>query len=112
MMTMTKRRMLNADVGGIGALSWELMLSLCTGNKQKNNAHDDNASFHPPQCYFILPPRCKPSQMEVAPQRTQRGQVDDGIGWTGSCLGRASPPRAKYSCKVRKVKTSFLHFSR
>ena len=36
-MAMTKRSMLNADVtvGGIGALSWELMLSLCTGNKQK-----------------------------------------------------------------------------
>ena len=61
MMTMTKRRMLNADVtvGGIGALSWELMLSLCTGNKQKNNAHDDNPPFHPPQCYFILPPDVK-----------------------------------------------------
>ena len=45
MMTMTKRRMLNADVGG--ALSWELMLSLCcTESKQTNNAHDDNVSSY------------------------------------------------------------------
>ena len=97
MMTMTKRRMLNADVtvGGIGALSWELMLSLCTGSKQTKNAHDDNPPFHPPQCYFILPPDVKSTITDGGSTTTH--SRDDGIGWTGSCLGRASPPRAKYS---------------
>ena len=32
-----------AHVGGSGALSWELMLSLCSGNKQTNNAHGRRA---------------------------------------------------------------------
>ena len=50
----------DAHVGGTDALSWELMLSLRTENKQQRPHHDDDGDHHAHQtiqlfskfCYF------------------------------------------------------------